>query len=77
MENADVTQEELLDEIAAILAPPEVPEDAFTAADMAERWGTTIRKARQRLDYKAEKKDGVKKIKIGNRAYYRMIEDVD
>jgi hypothetical protein len=74
MVEEDVTREEMLDEIAAILKPPEPPEDAFTAIDIYKRWGITKDAAAHRL----QRDPRVERVGIfDNMAYYRIKKDDD
>jgi hypothetical protein len=68
----DVTRDQMLAEIAAMLAPPEPPEGTFTAMDMAKLWGIHNDAAANRL----QRDPRVELVgQFSHRNYYRIKND--
>ena len=68
----DAAREQMLAEIAAVLALPEPPPGSFTAKVMAKRWGITNDAAANRLN----RNPRVERLGMfGIRMYYRMKDD--
>ena len=70
----NITRDEMLDDMAKLLAPFEVDSLWFTSQEMAKRWEVTDQGARMRLEQKEREGEVIKHTDpVSKRVYYEKV----